>query len=78
MLVWFELINLHSLNLLLYQARGRPQEAAGEVRALLDLMRDNEAVVQDLSDRFQELLRQAARNLKRESSLLTTYWSEST
>jgi len=34
------------------------------VRALLDLMRDNEAVVQDLSGRFQELLLAAGRRLK--------------
>jgi len=31
------------------QARGKPQEAAKEVRALLDLMRENETRVQGLA-----------------------------
>ena len=50
------------------QARGRPQEAAREVRALLDLMRDNEAAVQatlgSTSAAYQRLLHTASENLK--------------
>ena len=34
------------------------------MRALLDLMRGNEAAVQDLSDRCQNLLRNASADLK--------------
>ena len=46
------------------QARGRPQEAAGEVRALLDLMRGNEAVVQDMHSICLSLLGDASVHLK--------------
>ena len=45
------------------QARGRPQEAAKEVRALLDLMRENEAAVQDESVRCITLLNNASVHL---------------
>ena len=48
----------------LHEARGRPQEAAREVRALLDLMRDNGAAMPDMSGRCHAVLRDAARHLK--------------
>ncbi|KAJ1483455.1 hypothetical protein T484DRAFT_1949889 [Baffinella frigidus] len=48
----------------LQEARGRPHEAAGEVRALLDLMRENESRVQVMSIHCQEMLRLANVNLK--------------
>jgi hypothetical protein len=46
------------------QARGRPEEAAGEVRALLDLLRENEAAVHNKAASCQELLRHATLHLK--------------
>ena len=45
------------------QARGRPQEAAGDVRALLTLLRENEAAAKDMSGRCHDLLRQASERL---------------
>ena len=46
------------------QARGRPQEAAIEVRALLDLMREDEAAVQNLmAAACKELLETASLHL---------------
>ena len=54
----------HSLNFLLSQARGKPQEAEREVRALLDLMRADEVVVQAALDVCQHVLNQASLNLK--------------
>jgi len=46
------------------QARGRPQEAAREVHALLDLMRENEAAVQDVSTQCKNLLIHVSVHLK--------------
>jgi len=46
------------------QARGKPQEAAREVRALLDLLRENEAAVQKWAAGCAALLGEARRNLK--------------
>ena len=46
------------------QARGRPKETEREVRALLTLMRENEAAVQDLSGRCRRLLLDASVHLK--------------
>ena len=46
------------------QARGRPQEAAREVKALLDLMRGNEAAVQDVSTQCKYLLVDVGVHLK--------------
>jgi hypothetical protein len=37
---------MHLMHLALLQARGKPQEAAREMRALLHLIRENEARVQ--------------------------------
>ena len=55
----------HSLNFLLsHQARGRPQEAEREVRALLALMRANEASVRAAPGRFQHFLKDARLKLK--------------
>jgi len=48
----------------LHEARGRPQEAAREVRALLDLMRDNGAEIPDMFSRCLTVLRDAAMHLK--------------
>ena len=45
------------------QARGRPHEAAGEVRALLDLMHENEAAMQKMAAACQELLESASQQL---------------
>jgi len=45
------------------QARGKPQEAAREVRALLDLMRENEASVQTLAALCAGLLEIASQRL---------------
>ena len=45
------------------QARGRRQEAAREVRALIDLMRENEAGVQGKAAACQELLERASEHL---------------
>jgi len=45
------------------QARGKPQEAKREVRALLDLMRENEDVVQVLAAACQELLEHVSLSL---------------
>jgi len=50
---------LHSL-----QAREKPQEAAREVRALLDLMRENEASVQKLAAGCAAVLGEARRYLR--------------
>jgi len=41
------------------QARGRPQEAAREVHALLEVLRENEGAVQAMRKLCQELLRAA-------------------
>ena len=46
------------------QARGKPQEAAREVRALLDLMRENEARLQNVAASCAQVLEQARRHLK--------------
>jgi hypothetical protein len=46
------------------QARGRPQEAAREVRALLDLVRENEARVQDLAALSADQLEWASEHLR--------------
>ena len=46
-----------------FQARGRPEEAAREVRALLDFLRDNQAAVQEMSATVKMVLNQAI-NLK--------------
>ena len=46
------------------QARGNPEEAAREVRALLDLMRENEAAVQKCAVACQNMLEDASRKLK--------------
>ena len=45
------------------QARGRPQEAAREVRALLDLMRENQANVQKMAASCAAVLEQARKHL---------------
>ena len=45
------------------QARGQPQEAAREVRALLDLMRENEAIVQKVSAGYASLLEMVRHHL---------------
>ena len=45
------------------QARGKPQEAARDVRALLDLMRENEASVQKLAAACKGLLVRASQHL---------------
>ena len=50
-------MRLFNLSFNLSQARGKPQEAAREVRALLDLMmRENEATVQKYLTASAELL----------------------
>ena len=46
------------------QARGKPQEAAREVRALLDLMRENEARVHKAASSCTTVLEQASEHLK--------------
>ena len=46
------------------QTRGRPREAAREVRALLDLMRGNEAAVRDVSTQCESLLMDVSVHLK--------------
>ena len=46
------------------QARGKPQEAAREVRALLDMMREHEKEVQVLVVGCAAVLAQALRHLK--------------
>ena len=46
------------------QAHGKPQTAVGEVRALLDLMRDNEATTQARVFQDTEVLRNASVHLK--------------
>ena len=45
------------------QARGKPQEAAREVRALLDLMRENEAGVQKFAAACARILAHASQIL---------------
>ena len=45
------------------QARGKPEEAAREVRALLDLMRENEAAVQKVAASCAAVLELGRRNL---------------
>jgi hypothetical protein len=45
------------------QAREKPQEAAREVRALLDLMRENEARSQTVSAVFEAVLKCASEDL---------------
>ncbi|KAJ1483782.1 hypothetical protein T484DRAFT_1949274 [Baffinella frigidus] len=47
----------------LHEARGRPQEAEREVRALLDLIRENRAQLQDIRCPCLHVLGEAARNL---------------
>jgi hypothetical protein len=46
------------------QARGKPQEAESEVRALLDILRETGAAVQDNLSYLQHLLQQASKHLK--------------
>ena len=46
------------------QARGRPEEAAREVCALLDLMRKNETAVQKMADSCSDVLQRAGGVLK--------------
>ena len=46
------------------QARGKPQEAAREVHALLDLMRENEARVYKAASSCTKVLEQASEHLK--------------
>ena len=46
------------------QARGEPQEAAREVRSLLDLMRENEAAVRTLAAVCALVLEIARKTLK--------------
>ena len=41
------------------QARGKPQEAAREVRALLDLIRENETGVQTMATGCAQILKNA-------------------
>jgi len=45
------------------QARGKSQEAAREVRALLDLMRENQASVQKLAAMCAAVLERASHQL---------------
>ena len=45
------------------QARGKPQEAAREVRALLELMRENEARVEELAAVLEAVLERASEDL---------------
>jgi len=45
------------------QARGKPQEAAREVRALLDLMRENQASVQNKAAAYAQMLYNASKHL---------------
>ena len=45
------------------QARGRPQEAAREVRALLDLVRESETHVQQMAAPCATVLQQARQHL---------------
>ena len=45
------------------QARGKPQEAAKEVRALLDLLRENEAVVQNEAAMYAQSLKRGSEHL---------------
>jgi len=45
------------------QARGKPQETAREVRALLDLMRENQASVQKWAALCAEVLESARQHL---------------
>ena len=45
------------------QARGKPQESAREVRALLDLMRENEARSQTVSAVLEAVLKCASEDL---------------
>jgi len=45
------------------QARGKPQEAAREVRAVLNLMRENEASVQKVAARCAAVLELARQHL---------------
>ena len=62
--VSFALLNSVFYSARLHDARGKPQEAAREVRALLDLMRENEAEVQVLAAPCQDMLGRARRHLK--------------
>ena len=45
------------------QARGKPEEAAREVFALLDLMRENEASLQNVASMCAEILEYASKVL---------------
>ena len=53
---------MHLLSLAL-SACGKPQEAAREVHALLNLMRENQASVQEEAALFAELLKSASQHL---------------
>ena len=46
------------------QARGKPQEAEREVRALLDLLRENEAAAQSVAAACAHVLEHASSDLK--------------
>ena len=45
------------------QARGKPQESAREVRALLDLMRENETRAQNVAAPYAAVLELASEHL---------------
>mmetsp|Transcript_56094 Transcript_56094/g.133904 ORF Transcript_56094/g.133904 Transcript_56094/m.133904 type:complete len:296 (-) Transcript_56094:42-929(-) len=47
----------------LHEARGRPDEAVGEVRALLALIRENRATVQEMAVSFRAFMEQASVDL---------------
>ena len=55
---------MHSLNLFSLQARGRAHEAVGEVRALLDFLRENQESVHKVRPICQDVLVQASRHLR--------------
>ena len=46
------------------QARGRPQEAKRELRAMLGLMRENRARMQDIAGMCQDMMHNACIELK--------------
>ncbi|KAJ1478795.1 hypothetical protein T484DRAFT_1960341 [Baffinella frigidus] len=48
----------------LHEARGKPQEAAAEVRVMLDLMRKNRTAVLDMAAAFEEMMGHAVCRLK--------------
>ena len=47
-----------------WQARGRPQEAATEVRVALDLLHQNQTAAQDMAAAYAEVLKQASKFLQ--------------